>query len=791
MKYAPNPFASVREKAKELVAQMTTEEKASLCGGRDFWTTHGVERLGLKPIMVTDGPHGLRKQAAASDHLGLNESVPATCFPPACATACSFDPKLMEDIGRAMGEECRQEEVSVILGPAANIKRSPLCGRNFEYYSEDPLLSGKTAAGLIRGVQSQNVGTSIKHYLANNQEKARLVSNSVIDERALREIYLAGFEIAVKEAQPWTIMCSYNQINGVYASDNKRLMTDVPRGEWGYDGTIMTDWGAMNDRVQAIRAGLDLEMPGPCDGSEKRILAAVKDGSLSEDALDTCARRITELLLLAASNERKTYDVDEHNELARRAARESAVLLKRGCALPADKSAKVAVVGAFGKTPRYQGAGSSKINPHKVTSLCDALDRRGISYTYAPGYGAEIFEPDEALINEAVRAAEKSDVVFACVGLPDSYESEGFDRLHLEMPASQNALMDALAATGKPIVAVVSTGSAIVLPWRDKVDSILLLYLAGQNGGEAACDLLFGDANPCGKLAETWPMKLEDCPCGDNFGHGGNVEYRESIYVGYRYYDKAGKAVQYPFGHGLSYSEFEYSGLEVKADGETAVATFTITNKSDRAGAEVVQLYVAPPKSSAFKPVRELRAYEKVFLNPGERKKVCFELDRRAFAYYNVNLSDWFVESGEYQIEIGSSSRDLRLSAPVAIHSEQVGEIPDYQASASVYYAPENGFGVPEEQFRAFYAKPIEPWRPARPYTRNSTLSELQDSPIGSALVQQITQGMKAMFAGGDFEAMFEAMLGDMPLRQLAMMDAEHFGGDNLDALLAQLNAQP
>lgn len=359
------------------------------------------------------------------------------------------------------------------------------------------------------------------------------------------------------------------------------------------------------------------------------------------------------------------------------------------------------------------------------------------------------------------------------------------------MPASQNALMDALAATGKPIAAVVSTGSAIVLPWRDKVDSILLLYLAGQNGGEAACDLLFGDANPCGKLAETWPMKLEDCPCGDNFGHGGNVEYRESIYVGYRYYDKAGKAVQYTFGYGLSYSEFEYSGLEAKADGETATATFTITNKSDRAGAEVVQLYVAPPKSFAFKPVRELRAYEKVFLNPGESKKVCFELDRRAFAYYNVNVSDWFVESGEYQIEIGSSSRDLRLSAPVAIHSEQTGEIPDYQASAPVYYAPENGFDVPEEQFRALYAKPIEPWRPARPYTRNSTLSELQDSPIGGALVQQITQGMKAMFAGGDFEAMFKAMLGDMPLRQLAMMDAEHFGGDNLDALLVQLNAQP
>lgn len=794
MEYAPNPFASVRNRAKELVAQMTLEEKARLCGGRNFWTTYGVERLGLKPIMVTDGPNGLRKQEGDADHLGLNQSVPATCFPPACATACSFDPALMEQIGRAMGEECRQEQVAVILGPAANIKRSPLCGRNFEYFSEDPLVSGRTAAGLIRGVQSQNVGTSLKHYLANNQEKARLVSNSVIDERALREIYLAGFEYAIKEARPWTLMCSYNQINGTYASDNRRLMTDVPREEWGYQGAIMTDWGAMNDRVAAIRAGLDLEMPGPCPDSEKKILAAVSDGSLTVEDLDTCARRITELLLLAGENSPKTYDVDAHDALAAKAARESAVLLKLGTALPAAKNGKIAVIGAFAKTPRYQGAGSSKIHPHRVTSLCDALEERNIRYSWAPGYVPEAPEAEESLIAQAVETARQADVVFACVGLPDSYESEGFDRDHMEMPRAQNALMDALAATGKPIVAVVSTGSAIVMPWRDKVDSILLLYLTGQNGGNATADLLFGDANPCGKLAETWPEALADCPCGENFGHGGNVEYRESVYVGYRYYDKAEKPVAYPFGHGLSYTRFAYSDLALSsseyADSDIVEVRCTVTNTGKMAGAEVVQLYVAPPESAAFKPVRELRDYRKVFLNPGESKTVGFRLDCRAFAYYHPGISDWFVESGVYQIELGSSSRDIRLTAPLTIRSAQAGEAPDYRETAPAYYDLRQGMRATKEQFEALLGAPVVPWHSPRPFTRNSTLGELQTSPMGAMLVEQIKQGAQGAF-GGDMEVMLTAMLQDMPLRQLAMLDAEHFSGEKLDALLAQLNAQP
>ena len=746
MKKASDPFASVRGRAAELVAQMTREEKAAVCSGQNFWMTHGVERLGLAPVMVTDGPHGLRKQAAAADHLGLNESVPATCFPPACATACAFDPELAEDIGKAMGEECRQENVAVLLGPAANIKRSPLCGRNFEYFSEDPLLSGKTSAGIIRGVQSENVGTSLKHYLANNQEKARLVSNSVIDERALREIYLAGFEIAIKEAQPWTLMCAYNQINDVYASD------------------------------------------GPCEYSEKKILAALEDGTLSEEEPDVCATRMTALMLQAAQNRPKPYDAAAHNELARRAARESAVLLKKGAALPAAKTAKIAVVGAFAKTPRYQGAGSSKINPHHVSSLCEALDGRGIAYTYAAGFQAEAREPDEALIAEAVAAAKQADVVFACVGLPDSFESEGYDRTTLAMPETQNALMDALAATGTPVVAVVSTGSAIVMPWRDKVDSILLLYLTGQNGGEAAADLLLGDANPCGKLAESWPLSLEDVPCKDHFACGGNVEYRESVYVGYRYYDKAGKAVQYPFGFGLSYTEFAYSDLTAELDGDTVKVHCTVKNTGDRAGAEVVQLYVAPPQGKAFRPVRELRAFRKVFLQPGESAPVDFTLCRRAFAYYNVNTSGWFVEGGKYAIEIGSSSRDLRLRAEVVLPGEE-GEAPDLHNTAPAYYDLSGGLNVPEEQFEAVYGRPVTPWHDVRPFTRNTTLSELQIHPMGAALVEQMKQGMTATLSGNDLDAMITAMLDDMPLRQLAMMDPVHFGGDQLDALLVQLNA--
>lgn len=526
------------KKARELVSRMTLEEKASLCSGENFWETKAVERVGVKSFMVTDGPHGLRKQAGEADHLGLNKSVEATCFPTAAATACSFDKELIRQMGVALGEECIEENVAIILGPAANIKRSPLCGRNFEYFSEDPVVTGEMSASLIEGIQSKNVGTSMKHFLANNQEKARVSSNSVVDERALREIYLKGFEIAIKKAQPWTLMCSYNMINGIYASDNKRLMSDIPRGEWGFKGAIMTDWGAMNDRVEAIKAGLDLEMPGPNDSNDALIVKAVTDGSLKLAELDSAAIRITELALRVINNKVVSYDKKAHNELARRVARESAVLLKNDGSLPLKRDVKIAIIGDFAKHPRYQGAGSSKINPTKLTCLCEAMDLRKIKYSYAKGFEAE-GGIDNKLIDEAVSCVASSDVAIVMLGLPDSFESEGFDRAHMNLPDNQNALMDELLKLNKPIIAVLSTGSAVVLPWKDRVNSILLMYLAGQNSGNALLDLLLGEVSPSGKLAESWPLKLEDTPCYGFFGNKGNVEYRESIYVGYRYYDKA------------------------------------------------------------------------------------------------------------------------------------------------------------------------------------------------------------------------------------------------------------
>lgn len=768
---------TILQKAKELVAQMTLEEKSSLCSGQNFWETKAVERLGVASFMVTDGPHGLRKQAGESDHLGLNASVPATCFPTAAATACSFDPALMREMGVALGQECRAEKVGIILGPAANIKRSPLCGRNFEYFSEDPLLTGEIAAGLIDGVQSQNVGTSMKHYLANNQERARVSSNSVVDERALREIYLAGFETAIKKAQPWTLMCSYNMINSTYASDNKRLMTDIPRGEWGFEGAIMTDWGAMNDRVEAIKAGLDLEMPGPCDGNDALIVQAVREGRLTEQQVDACAMRITELALRAAQNTVTAYDKAAHHKLARQVARESAVLLRKGTALPLQKGAKLAVIGDFAKHPRYQGAGSSKINPPQIISLCNALDGRKVEYAYAQGFVAE-GKFDEALVSEAVKTVREADVVVVMLGLPDSFESEGFDREHMDLPENQNLLMAELAKAGKPIVAVLSTGATVALPWREQVDSILLMYLAGQNSGSAAADLLLGEANPCGRLAETWPLKIEDTPCHGFFGNKGNVEYRESIYVGYRYYDKAGKEVAYPFGHGLSYTTFAYSDLKLSTseidEKDALEVSVTVTNTGDRAGKEVVQLYVAPPVNGIFRPLRELRAFAKVTLAPGESQTVSMTVSRRGFAYYDAVAKDWRVDSGVYTVEIGASSRDIRLTAQVHVHGAQTNTA--INAKVPSYCDPSAFWPVPKEQFEVVLGHPVPAERPLRPFTVTSTLGEVQACFVGRMFMKMIKQNMAKQFSGGSGEGMEEftkiidAMLEDMPIRQLAMM---------------------
>ena len=787
-----NQTDSLTLKVKSLIAEMTLEEKATFLTGSDFWHTVAIPRLGIPSIMITDGPNGLRKQKASADHLGINDSVPTTCFPTAATTACSFDPKLLNEMGIAIGEECKAEQIGMILGPAANIKRSPLCGRNFEYFSEDPYLSGKIAASLINGIQSQNIGTSLKHYLANNQEKARLTSDSIIDKRALNEIYLEGFRIAVEESQPTSIMCSYNEINGTYASDNKEVLNDTLRDKWGFKGLVVTDWGAMNDKVESVKAGLDLEMPGPNKANTNKVIKAVNENKLSMEDLDQAVSHILTFVLTVKDNKAQPYDVNSHHELAGKIAQESAVLLKKG-SLPLKKDAKICVIGSFAKDPRYQGAGSGKIHATKVTSLLDALDASNINYEYSQGYEAESNDPNEQLVKEAVTKAQDSDYVIVCVGLPDSYESEGFDRTHLNMPDNQNKLMDALLNTKKPVIAVVSTGSAIVLPWRDKVESILLMYLGGQNSGTATADLLFGKVNPSGKLAETWPLAAEDVPCHNYYGNSGNVEYRESIYVGYRYYDKANKEVEYPFGYGLSYTNFAYSELKLSQDTitnhDSLKVSLKVKNTGSISGKEVVQLYLGAPESSVFKPLKELKGFKKVSLEPLEEKEVEFELKPRDFAFYNVNISDWFIESGKYILALGSSSKDLRLSATVTINSDLIAEVNDYRSTAPFYYQPSSPAEIPLAQFESLLGHKVQPWRSIRPFTQNSTLTELETSEVGKQVVSQVKMAMSQMFKENDnMGKMITSMLADMPLRQLGMMAPDQFSGEKLEMLLTTLN---
>jgi beta-glucosidase len=556
---------------KTTISQMTLEEKAALCSGLNFWYLKGIERLGVPSIMVTDGPHGLRKQAGEADHMGLNESVPATCFPTASALAATWNRELIFEVGKALGEECRQEKVGVILGPGVNIKRSPLCGRNFEYFSEDPYLTGEIAKSHINGIQSQGAGTSMKHYALNNQEYRRMTTDSVVDERAMREIYLAGFEIAVKEAQPWTLMCSYNKINGIYACENKRLMTDILKEEWGHQGLVVTDWGAMNERVDALNAGVELEMPGTPNGNDERIVAAVKAGTLDVAVLDRAVERILALIFKADETLSKdfTYDKQTHHTLARCVAAEGAVLLKNeGGILPVQADTKIALIGRFAKSPRYQGAGSSLMNPTQLDNLHDELVNLigAENVLYAAGYTEKGDSADEALIQEALETAGKADVTILCAGLPDMYETEGIDRAHMQMPPGHNALIQSVAAAQNKVIVVLSNGAPVEMPWVNDVPAILEGYLGGQAGAGALADILTGKVNPSGKLAETFPLQFADTPAQPYPGGPSVVEYRESIYVGYRYYDTVGQDVLFPFGHGLSYTAFEYRDLSVKAE---------------------------------------------------------------------------------------------------------------------------------------------------------------------------------------------------------------------------------
>lgn len=690
---------------KKLVNELTLEEKASLCSGADFWHTKAIDRLNIPAAMVSDGPHGIRKQESLADHMGVAESIKAIGFPTASAMACSFDRDLLHKVGDALGEECVAEDLAVLLGPGINMKRSPICGRNFEYYSEDPVVAGELGAAFVNGVQEHGVGTSLKHFAANNQEWRRMSISAEIDERTLREIYLAAFETVVKKAQPWTIMCSYNRINGVYSCENDWLLNKVLRDEWGFEGLVMTDWGAMDERVPSLKAGLDLEMPDCHGETDKLIVKAVQSGELEEPVLDTAVERILTMVdkYLTArkgidpasmvhplpSSVERGYDVAAHHALARTTAEQSAVLLKNEDILPLQKDKKIAFIGEFAKVPRIQGGGSSHINN---TSVESALDAAGDSVSYAQGFHIDEETTDETLLQEAITLAKESDVAVIFAGLPDSFESEGFDRTHLNMPANQNELIARISEVQPNVVVVLHSGSPIAMPWLDKVAGVLQMYLAGQASGGAAVNLLFGDATPCGKLAETFPLHLEDNPSYLNFpGNREKVCYQEGVFIGYRYYDKKKMDVLFPFGYGVSYTDFTYSNMKVTVNGKNAadvdviketdeiVVSADITNTGNCDGAEIVQLYIKNPVVYEIRPEKELRDFAKVFLKAGETKTVTFTLNARAFSYYETRIHDWYAESGDYEILLASSSRDIRLQYTVSITgSKKIPFVADY-----------------------------------------------------------------------------------------------------------------
>ena len=643
----------------ELVAQMTLEEKAGLCSGADFWHLKGVERLGIPGVMVSDGPHGLRKQDQEADHLGINDSIKAVCFPAACATAASFPARYGSSLKYS--------------------KFRPHSGRTFEYFSEDPYLAGKLAAAQVRGVQSWDVGTSVKHYAANNQEYRRMTCSSDMSERTLREIYLAPFETIVKEARPWTLMCSYNKLNGVFASENPHTLTEILRDEWGFDGYVMSDWGAVNDRVKGLAAGLELEMPSSNGVRDAQIVAAVRGGTLEEAVLDKAVARILNIVFRYADvqHPEAKFDSAAHHALAAELEKECAVLLQNKGALPLARAAKIAYIGGFAEKPRYQGGGSSHINASAVTSALDAARVNGTDVVYAEGFPADRDETDEAKFAAAVEAARAADAAIIFAGLPDSFESEGYDRSHMRLPECQDRLIARVAAVQPNTVVVLHNGSPVECPWAESVNAVLEMYLGGQGVGAAADALLYGDANPSGRLPETFPYQLEDNPSHLNFpGDGKNVEYAEGVFVGYRYYDKKKMAVRWPFGHGLSYTTFEYSNVRVSADvlndGGTVTVYADIKNTGDRAGREVVQLYVADRTGTAGRPEKELKGFAKVALEPGETKTVELSVDARSLSWYSEALGGWYAAPGRYELLVGHSSRDIRGAAAVEFRTEKL-----------------------------------------------------------------------------------------------------------------------
>ena len=776
---------SYMQNTELLLKKLTLEEKCALLSGAETFKTRGMPEHGIPQIWLSDGPHGLRKQAGESDHLGLNPSVPATCFPTASAVANSWDAALGEEIGAALGEEAAAQEVSVVLGPGLNMKRNPLCGRSFEYFSEDPYLAGKLAAGYIRGIQSKGVAACPKHFAVNSQETRRMASDSIVDERTLREIYLTGFEIAVKEGHPRSIMSSYNLVNGTYANENKHLLMEILRGEWGFDGAVITDWGGSNDHALGVKNGSTLEMPAPGGDSVRELLAAVESGKISESDIDA---RLSELLPLVFDTKAaldaapREFDAAAHHALARRAAEESLVLLKNeGSLLPLAAGAKVAVIGDFAKNPRYQGAGSSMVNSTQVDVLLDKLINSELNVIgYQQGFDRH-GKPDAALQKSACELATQADTVVLCMGLDEIAESEGLDRSNLRLAQNQVDLLQAVAAVNPKIVVVLYSGSVVETPWLDNCQALLYAALGGQAGAGAVADALTGKVNPCGKLAETWPLAYADVPSAADFAtRRKTVEYREGLYIGYRYFTTAEKAVRFPFGYGMSYTTFAYSDMAADEQG----GSLTVTNTGSVAGTEIVQLYVAKKDSELFRPVKELKGFARVTLAPGEKQRITIMLDDKAFRFWNVKANRWEIEGGEYELLVGASVEDIRLCEKISVHG--TAAVHPYEDRNLDCYYKGDVLHVSDADFEKLLGHPIPKGKTK--IDRNLTLGELNHarSPLGWLVWLVLTILLDVSYKRGkpDLNILFQY---NMPLRALAKMTNGAISMGMVDGIVMEL----
>lgn len=745
-------------KIKEWLSLMTLEEKASMCSGKDYWRTTEIQRLGIPSVVMMNGPHGLRRLDEYEVNFDVSDCAPATCFPSASALACSWDRELLGEIGVALGQECHAAGVDILLGPGVNLKRSPLCGRNFEYFSEDPYLSGELAAAYINGVQSQNVGTSLKHYACNNREERRMTTDAIVEERALRELYLKSFEIAVKNSQPWTVMSAYNRVNGVYCSEHQHLLNEILKEEWGFEGAVVSDWGAVNVLAEGVRTGLDLEMPSSEGNGVAGIIQAVRSGALTEEALDLAVERVLQLVVRATkrTGQPVTCDYEENHQLARRAAADSMVLLKNeGALLPLlPGQQKIALIGAMAWNPKIQGGGSSNMKPTKVDDIMEAIMDKAGALTYEQGYDLDSEQISEELEQKAVAAAKGSEVAIVVVGLPERWESEAYDRQHLRLPANQEAIIHAVSQVQGRVIVVLCNGAPIEMPWAKQASGIIEAYLGGQGFGGALAAVLYGDVNPSGKLAETFAADIRSTPAYPDFpGAGDRMEYREGLFIGYRYFDSKHIEPMFPFGFGLSYTTFEYSQLRTDkkelTDEDTLTVRMCVRNTGNRLGKETVQLYVKDKQSRLVRPEKELKAFAKVELQPGEEQEVSFILDKRAFAYYDPELGDWHAENGDFDILIGQSSRHILLQKTVNLRSS------------------------------AFLVQR---------YDRQSSFADLIANPRTEPIIRQLTQGMSESQDKHSSE-MMAVFIREMPLRSLVAFSKGAFTDEMLEQLLKHANA--